>query len=92
MAIKSKGNQSNSKTRVEIIESRSLTLAEAGPKSVMQIAELSLAVACDVIRGAITANNANATASAIGKTLKAIEIQLKHGPKNTVHKMLGDGA
>lgn len=91
MAEKSTSNQSRSKSGVEVIESRSLALAEAGPKSIMQIAEFSIAVACDVVRGAITANNANATASAIGKTLKAIEIQLKHGPKTTVHKMLGDG-
>jgi hypothetical protein len=88
MAKEGKGNQSSIKGNAQIIQSRSIPLAEAGPKSVMQIAEFSLAVATDAVRGLISANTANATSSAIGKTLKAIELQLKHGPKDGVAVML----
>ena len=88
MAKQSKGNKQSPQSPVEILQSRSLPLAEAGPQTVMDIAELSMAVACDVIRGLVSANSANATASSIGKALKAIELQLKHGPKDKVHVML----
>lgn len=48
----------------------------------MECAEFSLATATDVIRGAVTASAANASATNIGKALKAVEIQQKFGPKN----------
>lgn len=54
----------------------------------MEIAEFTMAVACDVIRGAVTAGSANATATNVGKTLKSIEMQLKYGPKDSGSAML----
>lgn len=56
----------------------------------MEIAEFSMAVSCDVIRGAVTAGSANACATNTGKTLKSIEMQLKYGPKGDgTAKLLG---
>lgn len=54
----------------------------------MEMAEYTLAISCDVIRGAVSAGSANAAAGAVGKTLKAIEVQLKHGPKGSGNAML----
>lgn len=56
----------------------------------MEMAQFTLATATDVIRGAVTASNANASATNIGKTLKAIEMQLKYGPQSDATvKLLG---
>lgn len=88
MATKKSGGVAKSTEAHPEAESRSLALAERGPKSLMEIAEFSMAVACDVIRGAVTAGSANATATNVGKVLKSIELQLKHGPKGSGNTML----
>ena len=88
MAKKGNGMQSKSKAAVAEAESRSLTLAQRGPRNLMEIAEFSLAIACDVVRGAMSASAANAASSNTGKTLKSIEMQLKYGPKGSGNAML----
>jgi len=54
----------------------------------MDIVAYELEVACDVSRGVISNQSASAIASNIGKALKGIELQLKHGPKDQVQTML----
>lgn len=81
MAKQSKSTSTKPEAVAPAPESRSLKLAERGPKTLMDIAEFSLATACDVIRGAVTPEAANSCANNVGKTLKGIEMQLKHGPK-----------
>lgn len=88
MAIKNQSKSAKLKTSIKTAESRSLSLAERGPTTLMEIAEFTMAVACDVIRGAVTAGSANATATNVGKTLKSIEMQLKYGPKDSGSAML----
>lgn len=88
MATKKSGVVTKSKSTSTEAESRSLPLAERGPKTLMEIAEFTMAVACDVIRGAVTNGSANATATNVGKTLKSIELQLKYGPKGSGGAML----
>lgn len=80
--------KSNPQTTVEIVRSRSLPLAEAGLRTVMDIARYELEVACDVSRGVISNQSATAIATSVGKALKAIEFQLKHGPKDEVQLLL----
>lgn len=83
MATKKPSATAKSKATDQVSESRSLKLAERGPTNLMEIAEFSMAIACDVIRGALTAGAANAAATNTGKTLKSIEMQLKYGPKGS---------
>ncbi len=93
MATKKSSAVAKSKTITEAPESRSLKLADRGPRNLMEIAEFSMAIACDVIRGALTAGAANAAATNTGKTLKSIEMQLKYGPKGSGNAALaGPGA
>lgn len=80
--------QPDSKANIEVITSRSMPLAEAGLSSVMDIVRYELEVACDVSRGVISNQSASAIACNIGKALKGIELQLKHGPKDQVQLML----
>lgn len=88
MATKSASNEPKPSPDVEIIQSRALPLAEARPETVMQIVELEIAIACDVVRGAMTSASAQAVANNIGKALKGIELQMKYGPKGRAQKLL----
>lgn len=88
MVKQSKGNEPKSAKAHPEAESRSFKLAQAGPRNLMDIAEFSMAIACDVVRGAMSASAANAASSNTGKTLKSIEMQLKYGPKGSGNAML----
>ena len=79
MAKKEPGVITKSETTAEKPESRAAKWARSGVSNLMESAQFTMAVALDVVSGAMQPQHAQAISTNVGKTLKATEMQLKYG-------------
>lgn len=79
MAKKTPSNIAKSETSVEKPVGRSAEWASKGVANLMESAQFTMAVALDVVSGAMQPQHAQAISTNVGKTLKATEMQLKYG-------------
>lgn len=62
-------------------KSKSLAVINHGVTNSLQARDLMLAIASDLITGALAANVGSGVCNAIGKLLKIVEMEFKYGPK-----------
>lgn len=79
MATKKSSVVAKPEASVEKPESRSAKWSKCGVSNLMESAQFTMAVALDVVSGAMQPQHAQAISTNVGKTLKATEMQLKYG-------------
>lgn len=79
MATKKPSASESSETSIEKPKGRAAEWATRGVSNLMESAQFTMAVALDVVSGAMQPQHAQAISTNVGKTLKATEMQLKYG-------------
>jgi hypothetical protein len=79
MATKKSSAVAEAKANTEKPIGRSAEWAKRGVSNLMESAQFTMAVALDVVSGAMQPQHAQAISTNVGKTLKATEMQLKYG-------------